>query len=112
MASWPVDKKQDMLGSQVSAIRSQVQVIRYWCGCGKIQILNLYLNLKTWSWLPTAETRDLKMSAPANPPLSGSSLDLLFPRLLALVHGASGPQSLFCFSPANWPTVQLINFVF
>ena len=63
-----------MLGSQVSAIRSQVQVIRHRCGCGKIQILNLYPNLKTWSLLPTAETRDLKMSAPANPPLSGSPL--------------------------------------
>ena len=83
-----------MLGSQVSAIRSQVQVIRYRCGCGKIQILNLYPNPKTWSWLPTAETRDLKMSALANPPLSGFPLDLLFPRLLALVHGASGQLSL------------------
>ena len=41
---WLANPK-DILGSQVSALRSQVRVIRYRCGCGgKIQVLNLYLN--------------------------------------------------------------------
>ena len=38
----------DIFGSQVSALRSQVRVIRYRCGYGgKIWILNLYPNLNT-----------------------------------------------------------------
>ena len=36
-----------IFGSQVSALRSQVRVIRYRYGCGKFQILNLYPNLNT-----------------------------------------------------------------
>ena len=58
-------------GSQVSAIRSQVQAIRCRYGCGKIQVLNLHPNLKTRTRLPISETRDLKISAAANPPVSG-----------------------------------------
>ena len=38
---------QSILGSQVSALRPQVRVIRCRCGCGKIQVLNLYPNLST-----------------------------------------------------------------
>ena len=37
----------NIFGSQVSALRSLVRVIRCRCGCGKIPILNLYPNLKT-----------------------------------------------------------------
>ncbi len=47
-------KSEDIFGSQVSALRSQVRVR------GKIQILNLHPHLKTLTWDPTAETRDLK----------------------------------------------------
>ncbi len=56
-----------IFGSQVSALRSQVRVIRYryglsgtGAGTGKNQVLNLYPNLSTRTRLPTAETRDLK----------------------------------------------------
>jgi len=52
--SWQVDKKRDRFRSQVSALRSQVRVIWYRCGCGEIQVPDLYPNLKTWTWLPTA----------------------------------------------------------
>ncbi len=38
-----------------------MRVIWYRCGYGKIQILNLYPNLKTRTGLPTAETRGLKL---------------------------------------------------
>jgi hypothetical protein len=62
-----------MFGSQVSAIGSQVRVVGYRCGCGIIQILNLYPNLNTCTRLPMAETRDLK-SFPANLPVSGFPL--------------------------------------
>ena len=41
---------------------------------GKIQILNLHPNLKTRTWLPPAETRDLKYFCAANHPVSGSPL--------------------------------------
>jgi hypothetical protein len=34
----------DIFGSQVSALRPQVRVIWYRCGCGEIQVLNLYPN--------------------------------------------------------------------
>ena len=37
----------DIFRSQVSALRSLVQVIWYRYGCGKFQILNLVPNLKT-----------------------------------------------------------------
>jgi len=40
-------KSEDTLGSQVSAFRSLVRVIRYRCGCGEIQVLNLCPNLNT-----------------------------------------------------------------
>ncbi len=41
-------KREDSFGSQVSALRSQVRVIRYRCGCREyIQVLNLYPNLNT-----------------------------------------------------------------
>jgi hypothetical protein len=52
----------DIFGSQVSALRPQVRVIWYGyrCGCGEIQVLNLYPNPNTQTRLPTAETRDLK----------------------------------------------------
>jgi hypothetical protein len=79
-----------MFGSQVSAIRSPVRVIRYRCGCGIIQILNLYPNLNTRTRLPTTETRDQK-SFPANLPVSGF------------------PLSQFCPSLVNWPTCQRVN---
>jgi hypothetical protein len=54
---------------QVSGTGCQVQVrVR-----GIIQILNLYPNLNTRTWLPTAETRDLKCVLPS------SSSGLRFP---------------------------------
>jgi hypothetical protein len=50
--------------------------------------MNLYPNLITRTRLPIAETRDLKISVAANSLLSGPlfPLELLFPRLPALVH--------------------------
>ena len=57
------------LGHQVSGAGNQVQVrVR------ENQVLSLHPNLKTRTRLPIAETRDLKMSAAANPPISGSPL--------------------------------------
>jgi len=47
------------LSTQVSGTGYQVQVrVR-----GKVQVLNLYPNLNTWTWLLAAETWDLKMLA-------------------------------------------------
>jgi hypothetical protein len=66
-------KCEDSLGSQVSALRYLVRVIRCRYRCGIIQILNLYPNLNTCTRLPTAETRDLK-SFPAKHPVSGFPL--------------------------------------
>jgi hypothetical protein len=57
----------DIFGSQVSALRLQVRVIWYRCGCGEIQVLNLYPNPNTRTRLPAAETRDLKEFSYLNP---------------------------------------------
>ena len=57
----PLSLKKAILGSQVSALRSQVRVIWYRYGCGENQVLNLYPNPNTRTWLQTAETRDLKV---------------------------------------------------
>ncbi len=65
----------DIPGAQVSALWSQVLVIRY--GYGNNQVLNPYPNLGTRTRLPTAETRDLKISAPANHPVSGFPLSVV-----------------------------------
>ena len=70
----PYLETRGIFGSQVSALGSQVRVIRCRFGCGEIQVLSLYPNLRTCTWYLTAETRDLKMYSPANPPVSGFPL--------------------------------------
>ena len=69
---WPVQRcKRERhlqvpgLGPQVSGTGVQVQVP----GPGQIQIPNLYPNPNARTWLPTAETRDLKNESPCR--LSG-----------------------------------------
>jgi hypothetical protein len=49
------------LGPRVSGSGDQLQVLVR----GKIQVLNLYPNLRTCTWYLTAETRDLKVYAPS-----------------------------------------------
>jgi hypothetical protein len=70
----PYLETRGIFGSQVSALGNQVRMIRYRCGYGEIQVLNLYPNLRTCIWYLTAETRDLKMYSPANHPVSGFPL--------------------------------------
>ena len=47
VSGFPLSLKKAILGSQVSALRSQVRVIRYRRGYGEIQVLNLYPYLNT-----------------------------------------------------------------
>ena len=65
VSGFPRSLWQSIPGSQVSALGSQVRVIRYRFGYGEIQVLNLYPNLRTCTWYLTAETRDLRVYAPS-----------------------------------------------
>ena len=67
MAITSLPKAERLFGSQVSALMFLVQVFR----C-RSRAPNP--NLLTRTRLPIAETRDLKMCAPANPPVSGFPL--------------------------------------
>jgi hypothetical protein len=74
MAITSLPKAERLFGSQVSALRFLVQVFR--CRY-RSQAPNPNLNLLTRTRLPIAETRDLKMCAPANHPVPGLPLSPL-----------------------------------
>ena len=94
----------DISGSQVSAFRSQVQVISYRYGCGKIQVLNLHPNLKTRTRLPIAETRDLKVFSYPNPYPNPNPSRITF----ALLHRGSAPICTFALSLSSYPSGPLV----
>ena len=74
------------LGPRVSGSGDQLQVLVR----GKIQVLNLYPNLRTCAWYLTAETRDLKVYAPSQ----SSGLRFPLEACISLVNRASEPPGL------------------
>jgi hypothetical protein len=68
-------------------------------GTGKIQVLNLYPNLRTCTWYLTAETRDLKVYAPSQ----SSGLRFPFERCLSALGRVERPRSTVRLTKGGQP---------